>query len=148
MERFLFGVEESCGYLIGSYVRDKDAIGAAMLICEMADCYKKQGKSLWDRLEELYQKYGYYKSVSKTETIDRIKAEEYMEKLREKLSKNELVDKNGSRVYQYEDYREEREDFPKSNVLKIWFENGSSLIIRPSGTEPKLKFYEEHVRGS
>ena len=59
-DRFVLGVEESCGYLIGPYVRDKDAVGASMLICEMADKYKKQGKNLWDRLEELYQKYGYY----------------------------------------------------------------------------------------
>ena len=143
LDRFVFGVEESCGYLIGSYVRDKDAIGAIMLLCEMADTYKKQGKSLWDRLQELYQKHGNYKSISKTQNLDKIKADEYMQKLRGDMHKNEVVLEEYGRIIHYTDYMEGVGNLPKTNVLKIYFENGANLIIRPSGTEPKIKFYLE-----
>ena len=145
LERFVFGVEESCGYLIGSYVRDKDAIGAIMLLCEMAEVYKKQGKSLWDRLQELYQKYGYYKSISKTQNLDKINADEYMQKMRENIHQNEQILKEYGKIIRCTDYMETVLNLPKSNVLKIYFENGSAMIIRPSGTEPKIKFYLESV---
>lgn len=144
--RFIFGVEESCGYLIGTYVRDKDAVGAAMLICEMADTYKKQGKSLWNRLEELYQKYGYYESITTTQKFNKADADKYMQNLREKVRQNKWLEEFGSKVCQYKDYMEAEENLPKSNVLKLWFEDGSSLIVRPSGTEPKIKFYQERIR--
>lgn len=146
VNRFVFGVEESCGYLIGSYVRDKDAIGAAMLICEMADAYKIEGKSLWDRLEELYEKYGYYESTMRTQNIDKTEANRYMQKLREKMHKNEQIEEFGGKICQYKDYMDADGSLPKSNVLKMWFEDGSSFIVRPSGTEPKIKFYEERIR--
>ena len=145
LDRFVLGMEESCGYLIGPYVRDKDAVGASMLICEMADKYKKQGKSLWDRLEELYQKYGYYETALKTQKYSKEDAEEYMKLLRKKLKNKEKLDEYDSEVKCYIDYIEPRENLPKANVLKIWFEDGSCLIVRPSGTEPKIKFYQEHA---
>lgn len=144
-DRFIFGVEESCGYLIGSYVRDKDAIGASMLICEMADAYKKQGKTLWDRLEELYGKYGYFESLQTTQKFGENEAGEYMRALRERLKTTQQVDESYPAVHHYIDYSEGVRNLPKSDVLKIWLQDGSTLIVRPSGTEPKIKFYRERV---
>lgn len=144
-ERYVLGMEESCGYLIGSYVRDKDAVGAAMMICEMADSYKKQGKTLWDVLEELYKKYGYFESSLESQKFHANEADEYMRKLRDNLkSSNEIKELNVV-VERYADYLEENTGLPKSNVLKIWMQDGSTLIVRPSGTEPKIKFYREKV---
>lgn len=143
IDRFVFGVEESCGYLIAPYVRDKDAIGAVMLICEMADVYKRQGKSLWDKLEELYEQYGSYESCIITQNIDKTVSSKYMEKMREKLHKNEVLDDFDGDVCKYVDYMEMDKNLPKSDVLKVWFKDGRTLIVRPSGTEPKLKFYLE-----
>lgn len=147
LDRFVLGVEESCGYLIGPYVRDKDAVGASMLICEMADKYKKQGKSLWDRLEELYQKYGYYESVTQTRNFDERDAEYYMQSLRKRIEETKYLEEFGGRINHYKDYMKTEGNLPKANVVKIWFQNGSSLIVRPSGTEPKIKFYKEHISG-
>ena len=146
LDRFVLGVEESCGYLIGPYVRDKDAVGASMLICEMADKYKKQGKSLWDRLEELYHQYGYYESVTKTQNFDLADAERYMQDLREKVRKNEVLEEFGGKILKHKDYIEGSGELPKANVLKVWFADDSSLIVRPSGTEPRIKFYREFLR--
>lgn len=145
IDRFVFGVEESCGYLIGPYVRDKDAVGASMLICEMADVYKKQGKTLWDRMEELYKKYGYYESSQTTQKFTESEAREHMETLRERLKTSQWIDESYSPVHHYVDYLEGIGSLPKSNVLKIWLQDGSTLIVRPSGTEPKIKFYREEV---
>lgn len=145
LDRFVLGVEESCGYLIGPYVRDKDAVGASMLICEMADKYKKRGKSLWDRLEELYQNYGYYESTTQTQNFDKKDAEKYMQSLRKRLEETGCLEEFEGEIYRYKDYMKAEENLPKSNVLKIWFKNGSSLIVRPSGTEPKIKFYQEQI---
>lgn len=146
LERFVLGVEESCGYLIGPYVRDKDAVGAAMLICEMADSYKKQGKTLWDRMEDLYEKYGYFVSTQSTQKFDESKAKEYMETLRERLRTVRKIQDSEPTVHHYIDYQEGIGSLPKSNVLKIWMQDGSTLIVRPSGTEPKIKFYREEVK--
>lgn len=142
-DRYVLGMEESCGYLIGSYVRDKDAVGAAMMVCEMADFYKKQGKTLWNVLEELYKKYGYFESSLESQKFQANEAEEYMKNLRDSLkSSNEIKELNVV-VERYADYLEENTGLPKSNVLKIWMQDGSTLIVRPSGTEPKIKFYRE-----
>ena len=145
LDRFVFGVEESCGYLVGPYVRDKDAVGASMLICEMADAYKKQGKTLWGRLEELYKKYGYYESSQTTQKFTENEAVEYMRTLRERLKISQQIDESYPAVHHYVDYLEGIDSLPKSNVLKIWLQDGSTLIVRPSGTEPKIKFYKEEV---
>lgn len=144
-ERFVFGLEESCGYLIGSYVRDKDAIGGSMLICEMADAYKKQGKTLWDAMEELYEKYGFYESVLTMQEFNKNEAEGYMSTLRNRLKNTKKIKELCMEVHHYIDYLEGDEKLPKANVLKLWLQDGSTLIVRPSGTEPKIKFYREKV---
>lgn len=142
IERFVFGMEESCGYLIGPYVRDKDAIGTAMIVCEMADKYKKQGKTLWDRLYELYERHGHYYSSLETNMYEESEAKIAMEHLREqlKLEKARYDEKN---VVRYEDYLDGLRGLPKANVVKIWLEDGNVVVIRPSGTEPKIKIYTE-----
>lgn len=143
--RFVFGFEESCGYLIGTYARDKDAVGAAMLVCEMADYYKDHGKTLWDVLEELYQVYGYYVTELKTRRYEREEAEAYMKQLRNSLEKKETVKIENLTVEKYLDYRHGIQGLPKSNVLKLWTSEGDTIVIRPSGTEPKIKIYKETV---
>lgn len=143
--RFLFGIEESCGYLIGPYVRDKDAVGAAMLVCEMADACKSEGKTLWDVLEELYEKYGHYHTVLETKKYKESEAAEEMETLRKRLEAGEKVSFGNSAVMRYEDYKDGIRGLPKSNVIKLWLEDESTVVIRPSGTEPKIKIYWESV---
>lgn len=142
LEDFVFGFEESCGYLIGPYVRDKDAVGAAMLICEMAGEYKKQGKTLWDVMEELYQIYGYYETELKTFHFEAADAKIYMEDLREHLQTG-YVGLYSSKIVKYQDYLEGINGLPKSDVVKLWFEDGTRIVVRPSGTEPKIKIYIE-----
>lgn len=146
LDRFVLGLEESCGYLIGSYARDKDAVGAAMVICEMADYYKKRGKTLWDRMEELYQKYGRFESFQTTRKFEENEAKEYMENLRGRLQTTRRIKESYPAVEHYIDYLEGVGNLPKSNVLKIWMQDGSTLIVRPSGTEPKIKFYREEQK--
>lgn len=156
-ERFIFGFEESYGYLAGSYVRDKDAVNAAMLITEAAAYYKKQGKTLIDRMEELYNTYGWYCSdlldfgFSGASGMNRMK--DILSGLRQRPPE-EII---GFRVVEQADYLEGKRRFfgascdmaagykpiglPPSDVLEYVLEDGSSIIIRPSGTEPKLKIY-------
>lgn len=143
IERFLFGLEESCGYLIGPYVRDKDAIGTAMLVCEMAEYYKSLEMTLWDALEELYEKYGRYESELKTYEMSCNDAAEAMRKLRTKLHEKQSVVIDGLKVLSYMDYLQGIDHLPKSDVLLLRFENDLRMILRPSGTEPKIKVYRE-----
>ena len=143
LERFVFGAEESCGYLIGPYVRDKDAVGAVMMVCEMADYYKASGKTLWDALEELYEKYGHYDTVLETRKYTESEAALVMENLREQLKAGAPVDFGTSAVTRYEDYKDGLRGLPKSNVVKLWMADGSTIVVRPSGTEPKIKIYSE-----
>jgi len=149
---YLFGFEESYGYLAGTFVRDKDAVIASMLACEMALYYKKQGKSLYDALIELYEKYGFYKEnlvsielkgkegqgkigacieALRTEKLNAVGNVNIATRLDYKLSLEEDV-KNGS---------EKTINLPKSNVLKYVLEDDSYFVVRPSGTEPKMKVY-------
>lgn len=141
LERFVFGFEESCGYLIGPYVRDKDAVGAAMVVCEMAAYYQEQGKTLWDVLEELYETYGFYETELKTYHFQAEEARAYMEQLRNdvKLGKTALSDQ---KVVIYQDYEHGIHGLPKADVVKLWLEDGTQIIVRPSGTEPKIKIYQ------
>ena len=144
IDSFVLGLEESCGYLIGTYARDKDAVGAAMMICEMAAYYKNQGKTLWDKLKDLYKKYGYFESSQTTQKYEEHQAKEYMQALRESLkTTGKLLD--SSEVSRYVDYLQGVDDLPKSNVIKMWMQDESTLIVRPSGTEPKIKFYREEI---
>lgn len=144
-ERYVFGFEESCGYLIGSYVRDKDAVGTAMLFCEMADAYKAEGKTVWDALEDLYAKYGHYETTLKTYEFNGAEADKRMARIREGLQSPEGMKFGGSKVVRFKDYKDGIDGLPASNVLQMWMEDGSNALIRPSGTEPKIKVYTEKV---
>ncbi|MDO4458591.1 MAG: phospho-sugar mutase [Clostridia bacterium] len=147
---FLLGFEESYGYLSGGYVRDKDAVDGSMLICEMTAYYKRNGMTLVDAMNDLYEKYGYFKNATITRAFEgesgMIKMAEIMSTLRE----NAPAEIAGFKVVGTSDYQlsvrtdgaEKSEiNLPKSNVLEYRLENGSKFIVRPSGTEPKIKVY-------
>lgn len=150
--KYLFGFEESCGYLKGTYARDKDAVVASMLVCEVTAALKKQGKTILDALHELYSKYGYYlahvQSIELTGADAMEKAANMMSELRENIP----AAIGGAAVTEVRDYRAsvardlltgERKSIllPKSNVLEFILGESGSVIARPSGTEPKVKFY-------
>ncbi len=149
-DSFLLGFEESYGYLSGGYVRDKDAVDGSMLICEMTSYYKRNGMTLVDAINDLYEKYGYYKNSTITRAFEgesgMIKMAEIMDNLRANAPK-EIA---GYKVVGTSDYKlsvrtdgDEKSEInlPKSNVLEYRLENGSKFIVRPSGTEPKIKVY-------
>ena len=151
-ERFVFGFEESYGYLAGGYVRDKDAVVASMLICEMTAYYKSKGLTLVDVLDNLYKKYGYYYSVQKSFTCEGQVGMQKIAGIMESLRNNPPKSISGVKVTCFKDYKAsvainpetgERSEIklPKSNVLAFHFADGGSLIVRPSGTEPKIKLY-------
>ncbi len=151
-ERYVFGFEESYGYLAGSYVRDKDAVVASMLIVEMASYYRQQGITLLQRLEQLYQEHGYYRNSLVNVAFEGEQGMLAMEKLMTDLRQNPPKELGGCKVIACADYRERvRTDFvtgdrlpltlPRSNVLSYTLEGKAGLIIRPSGTEPKIKAY-------
>ncbi|MCI8416239.1 MAG: phospho-sugar mutase [Lachnospiraceae bacterium] len=144
-EQFIFGFEESCGYLIGPYVRDKDAVGACMAICEMADAWKAQGKTLWQRLEELYTKYGRFTGSQRVFQISPQECKKKMMRIRRGLKENLAMEFKGRRVVRYKDYLMGMDGLPPSDVLELWLENEGKVVIRPSGTEPKLKVYMENI---
>lgn len=149
---FLFGYEESYGYLAGTFVRDKDAVIASVLISEMAAYYKKKGKLLLDVLNEIYLEHGYYVeetiSLSFTGILGLNKMKSIMEFFRENKP-SELNNKKIPYIYDYKlgialnlkDGKTTQLNYPKSDVLKFSFEDGSWMVLRPSGTEPKLKIY-------
>ena len=150
-ERFLFGFEESYGYLSGGYVRDKDAVVASMLICEMAAWYKGLGKNLGEALDDLYAQYGYYFNKVDSYTFPGSDGMKKMAVLMQKL-RTELPFVIGSRaVTGHTDYEtglryEDGEGkiptgLPAADVMEFRFGKEGSLVARPSGTEPKLKFY-------
>lgn len=144
---YIFGFEESCGYLSGSHARDKDAINAVLLIAEMTAYYKKQGKSLSQALSELYDKYGY--QINRTEAFE-FPGQVGFEKMQNimKEFKDNLKELGGHKLIESLDYSKGINGLPKSNVLSFVFEDQSTLIIRPSGTEPKIKFYISSRRNS
>lgn len=143
-KEFVMGYEESYGYLIGTHARDKDAVVASMLICEMTAYHKNNGKTLVDALEEIYKEYGYYLDALDSFVLQGIDGVQKM---------NAVLDALRARgasafpdVETVQDFSEGIGDLPKENVLKYLFRNGSWLAVRPSGTEPKLKVYYS-VRG-
>lgn len=151
-ERYVFGFEESYGYLAGTYVRDKDAVIASMLICEMVAYYKAQGKNLIEVLSELYNKYGYYYCSQKSFTCEGQAGMKQIAGIMEKLATNPPAEVDGIKVSRFDNLNKSESldiasgkitaiDLPKSNVLGFYLEDGSSLIVRPSGTEPKIKLY-------
>ncbi|MDY3930085.1 MAG: phospho-sugar mutase [Erysipelotrichaceae bacterium] len=141
-KRFIFGFEESYGYLAGSYVRDKDAIVGSMLICEMAAYYRSRGSSIKQRLEEIYAQYGRYLNKVDAFEFDGLSGMEKMAGIMSGLRRNAPVSFAGHKVVKVTDYEDsESTGLPKANVLRYDLDDGAVVIVRPSGTEPKIKTY-------
>ena len=152
VEDYIIGGEESYGLLVGPNLRDKDAVSAVAILCEMAACEKDKGKSLFEKLVELYVQYGFYKESLISITKKGMRGQEEIAEMMQAYRDNTPVSINGSKVVQLLDYElrkgkslitgEEWEiKLPKSNVLQFILEDGSKISARPSGTEPKIKFY-------
>jgi len=145
--QFLFGAEESYGYLFGTFVRDKDAISSACLIAEAAAAAKKQNLTLVDRLHQLYRKYGIHReSLTHLAFTDSKAGMDQMNALMHGLRKKPPLQIGGVAVSSMEDYLCGYGLLPPSDVLRFWLADGSKLVIRPSGTEPKIKIYAEVVQ--
>ena len=142
VERFLFGFEESYGYLAGSYVRDKDAVVGSMLICEMAAYYRSIGSSIKQRLEEIYTQYGRYLNKVDSFEFPGLTGMDKMAGIMQKLRENPLTEIGGHAVTKVTDYEKPEEThLPAANVLIYSLEGGAAVVVRPSGTEPKIKTY-------
>ncbi|WP_066251768.1 phospho-sugar mutase [Neobacillus drentensis] len=148
--KFLFGYEESYGYLIGDFARDKDAVQAALLATEVCAFYKKQDMSLYDGLMQVFEKYGYYQEGLRSLTLKGKEGAETIQQLLASFRDEPITSLGDLTTSTTEDYLtsirvtnsgEEKMDLPKSNVLKYTFADGSWVCLRPSGTEPKVKFY-------
>lgn len=138
---FIMGYEESYGYLVGKHARDKDGVVASMLISDMAAYYYNKGMSLYDGLMELYNKVGFFKEDMISLTLSGIAGLEKIKAIMEYFRNNGLNEVAGIKVIESKDYNKGIDELPKSNVLKFILEDGSWIAARPSGTEPKLKFY-------
>ncbi|MBP5357091.1 MAG: phospho-sugar mutase [Clostridia bacterium] len=142
LDRFILGFEESYGYLAGGHARDKDAVVASMLICEMTSVYLKQGKTLVDQLAELHKIYGKYENKNISKAFEGVTGAAKMQEILANLRKKPLKKLAGGTIVKFIDYMNQNEQpIPKSNVLSYETDNGLSIIIRPSGTEPLCKFY-------
>lgn len=155
-KKYLFGFEESYGYLAGEFVRDKDAVIASMLIAEMTLYYKEQGMSLYEALIKLYEKYGFYKETLISIELEGKEGQEKIASCIDALRNSPIESVEGVKISTKLDYKLSLEEsngvkseikLPKSNVLKYILEDGSSFVVRPSGTEPKMKIYLA-VKGS
>lgn len=151
-DRFLLGFEESYGYMTGGHVRDKDAINGSMIICEMAEYYKKQGKTLIDALEEIFDKFGVYAAKVKGYTFEGTDGMEKMANIMKNIRENPPKEFAGYQVLSRADYKTSKRvdvktgeestiNLPSSNVLEYNLEDNLKVIVRPSGTEPKIKVY-------
>ena len=142
VERFIFGFEESYGYLAGSYVRDKDAIIGSMLICEMAAYYRSIGSSIKERLEAIYAKFGRYLNKVDSFEFPGLSGMEKMAEIMDGLRKAPPKEIGGYAVTRVTDYKDtEKTGLPSANVLIYDLEGGATVVVRPSGTEPKIKTY-------
>lgn len=140
--RYVFGFEESCGYLKGTYVRDKDAVVASMLVAEMTATYRKQGKTLVDKLNELYDKFGTYEHLTVSYQFDGAEGADKKQRLLNTIRRDGFESIGQSKVVDTCDYSTQTKyNLPKADVLRYNTANGSQLIIRPSGTEPLIKNY-------
>ena len=147
----LFSYEESYGCIIGTHARDKDGIVAVMTVCEAAAYYKMQGLTLWDAMNNMYKKYGYYKEKQFSITLKGIEGAEKINEMMENMRKNPPKEIAGLKVISFGDYKEQKitdengnitsTGLPKSNVLYFELEKNAWICVRPSGTEPKIKFY-------
>jgi phosphoglucomutase len=141
-ERFIFGFEESYGYLSGGYVRDKDAVIGSMLICEMAAYYRSIGSSIKQRLEEIYKEYGRYLNKVDSFEFPGLTGMDKMQNIMDGFRKNPPKEIGGKAVLSVTDYmKPEETKLPKSNVLIYRLEDDATVVVRPSGTEPKIKAY-------
>lgn len=149
---YLFGFEESYGYLKGTYARDKDAVVATMLIAEMALYYQEKGSSVFEQMDKIYQKYGYYKEQVESVTMEGIEGLDKIKSIMEDIRKNPPKTVAGKKVVAIRDYltsvrrdlvsgETEKITLPESNVIYLELEDNNNFIIRPSGTEPKIKLY-------
>ncbi len=138
--RYIFGFEESYGYLSGGYVRDKDAVDGVFMIVEMFSYYKTHGISLLDKLEELYKKYGHYSNYLKSYEFEGSSGLKKMKDIMD-YYRQDIKDIGGRLISNKKDYSLGIEGLPKSNVIKMYLDDGSTVVLRPSGTEPKLKIY-------
>ena len=149
---YQFGFEESYGCLVGTHARDKDAIVAVMMLCEAAAFYKSQGITLWDQMINMYNKYGYYAENTKSLTLEGADGAEKIKVILNNLRESPLESIGEYKVLEFRDYAEStvknmitgevsKTELPKSNVLYYELENDSWCCVRPSGTEPKIKFY-------
>ena len=151
-DSYIFGFEESYGYLSGTYVRDKDAVDGAFLICEMFAYYKTQGKTLWDAMIDMYEEFGYYKDAIQAVTMKGIEGLQKIQEIMTTLRQNPPAEFAGHKVTAVRDYKlDEITDLatgekkptglPNSNVLYYELTDDAWVCVRPSGTEPKVKFY-------
>ena len=147
-----FGFEESYGCLIGTYARDKDGIAAVMSLCEAAAYYKNKGLTLWDQMINMYEKYGYYKEDIVAITLEGLEGTKKIQEMLENMRNNPFAQIGNYKVLKFRDYKKEtikdlitgkesKTDLPNSNVLYYELENDGWCCVRPSGTEPKIKFY-------
>ena len=140
-KNYLFGYEESYGYLFGTHARDKDGVVSSLLISEMAAYYNDRGMSLYDGLIELYKKYGFFKEETISLTLKGIEGLAKIKDIMSYFRENEINSINNINVFLTKDYSKGIDNLPKADVLKFFLEDESWIAIRPSGTEPKLKFY-------
>ena len=142
VDRFIFGFEESYGYLAGPYVRDKDAVISSMLICEMAAYYRSIGSSIKERLEEIYAEYGRYLNVVDSFEFPGLTGMDKMSGIMQGLRDNPPASIADKKVVSVTDYKNtEATGLPAANVLTYGLDNGATVVVRPSGTEPKIKTY-------
>lgn len=140
VDSYVFGFEESYGYLTGSYVRDKDGVDGAYMICEMFSYYAAKGISLLDKLDELYKTYGYCLNTLHSYEFDGSAGFAKMQSIMQ-VFRGDIKEFGGKKVVKLLDYAPGLDGLPKSDVLKFLLEDNCSIVVRPSGTEPKLKTY-------
>ena len=145
---YLFGYEESVGYAICEDIRDKDGISAGMMVAEAAAYYRKQGKTLWDVLQEIYAKYGYFAEDEPNIVLEGIPGAQRIQRMMKFFRENIPTSVAGAKVDKVIDYINGYEDIPAQNAIRLFLDNGSWFAIRPSGTEPKIKFYFYSNRAS
>ncbi len=149
---YMFGFEESYGCLVGTHARDKDGIAAVMALCEAAAYYKTKGYTLWDQMMNIYEKYGYYKELTVSVTKEGISGADEIKQIMENIRQNPITQLGKYKVLKFRDYKQgtikdletgnvENTNLPTSNVLYFDLNNDAWCCVRPSGTEPKIKFY-------
>ena len=141
VERYIFGFEESYGYLSGGHVRDKDAVNATLLVCEAAAWYAQQGMTLLDAIEALYKEFGYYRNALCSFAFEGETGMYTMQNLMKTLRADPPKEIAGYAVERVADYDTDGTGLPRANVLEYHLAGGHKLMVRPSGTEPKIKVY-------